>query len=536
MLVWKAAALLALSCVRNALSTPVATPTSIIGIPGTAYYNTSFPQFFENPDPTPGRSAEEKRRFLGSLRSASRKPNFDSNFNDDHDAQSTFVSGNWAGINHFYLAPLYAKSPDDLKYTLDKIKAAGFKVIRTFIQAQYYNCAKTDQVSKLPDIEGPLGKFNPDVMAIYEKVFEEIAKRGMKVIIAIRNGNNFGFSPCDVYCQAAGGVLGREGNSADFPMAELYYSSSKFTKVIDQRIDYVMNYKMRAFNQTLGQLDKLVLAFETENEPFVQVADKSPLVEDGRWLCDRARRIQNGIRGANILVTTGAIGGSWEHGNMRDSVLNCDAIDVISIHGYFDKPSTRTDKWENLLVPLVAKAKAADKLILVEEWYSRYPSLDDQGVAIKSADMRIQSLSMARAGVPSIYWDAMKRPEGTLCDGTSWSREGDDISVDGPWWSVVADLVSWVGQHGLSQESWASVLNLPAAENHPLKNSDIPSSWRSKYWLARMKNDPPAVTIPPVPSHTSTPTGTKPINLPDTTATLAPTPGPVTPPPTLASV
>ncbi|KAJ3161513.1 hypothetical protein HDU88_007318 [Geranomyces variabilis] len=501
-------------------STAVVLATALTPGPphGTAYYNTTFPKFFENPHadlPPPA----DRKRFLSSIsRHRTHSSSFTNPVSDEDGA--TFTTGNWAGINHFYLAPLYAKDPETLRFTLDKIQAAGFKVIRTFIQQQYYECAKTDEVAKLPDIEDGQGNFNEEVMQVYERVFEEIHKRGMKVILPIRNGDNFGSSPCDVYCAAAGGKLGAEGGSGDSPFAQKYYSDAKLNNQFDRRIDYVLNYKMRNFeNKRLGQLDQLVLAFEPENEPFMQLADDNPLIT-GPWLCDRAKRIKAGLQGSNILIATGATGGSWEHNNMRENALECPEIDVIAIHGYFDR--SETNKWEKILAPTMKRANAANKLVLVEEWFSRYNKSIRGAVNRKTTDMRIQNLSMQKAGVPAIYWDAMTNPEGTLCAGGDWAKEGDDISVNGPWWSVVADLVSWKGDRTASQPRWGSFLTLPSRRTEATPY--VPAEWQAlAEWKERMIPSPsPSTTTSATVSSTRTTTRASP------TATKVPTPPPTT--------
>ncbi|KAJ3153704.1 hypothetical protein HDU86_005203 [Geranomyces michiganensis] len=538
--IWAAAAIL-LNVVHAAAvhknHSSVAHAHADVAVLNPAYYNSTFPKFFENPHPA-AEPPKQKHRFLEAIKFATRTPNFLTG-DDEGDHGDTFSSGNWAGINHFYLAPLYAKSPEDLRYTLDKIQAAGFKVVRTFIQQQFYECAKTDEVSRLPDLENMndgFGFFNGQVMAIYERVFEEIYKRGMKVILPLRNGNNFGASPCDIYCTAAGGKLGQEGNGGVSPYAAKYYSDPTLIRAFDARIDWILDYPMRAFgNKRLGELDELVLAFEPENEPFIQLSDNNPLI-DGPWLCDRAKRIKRGTRGSNILVATGSIGGSWEHGNIRESAIKCPEIDVIAIHGYFDR--SETNKWEKVLNPAVRRGNEAGKLVLVEEWFSRYPSLDSNGVARKTADMRIQAISMQKAGVPSLYWDAMKKPEGTLCHGSDWASEHDDISVDGPWWGVVANLVSWVGKQAASQPRWQQFLSLPnrLVEATPR----IPDDWQtSAQWKERMPvvhfpepttKPKPSSTARPTPPEISTSATSNPAPSSRPTAIPPPVPSPVPPP------
>ncbi|KAJ3133711.1 ATP-binding cassette sub- C member 8 [Geranomyces variabilis] len=116
---------------------------------------------------------------------------------------------------------------------------------------------------------------------------------------------------------------GREGSEVSRPskFAQNHYTDPTLIQAFDARIDWVLNYKMASFNgRRLGELDELVLAFEPENEPFVQLRDDNPIL-DGQWLCNRAKRIRARLKGSKILVATGGLGGAWEHNNIRDSAL-----------------------------------------------------------------------------------------------------------------------------------------------------------------------------------------------------------------------
>ncbi|KAI8584998.1 hypothetical protein BDZ88DRAFT_442774, partial [Geranomyces variabilis] len=204
----------------------------------------------------------------------------------------------------------------------------------------------------------------------------------------------------------------------------------------------------------------------------------------------------------------------------------CPELDVIAIHGYFDR--SETSKWETVLKPAMKRAKDAGKLLLVEEWFSRYKSLDYNGVGEKTADLRIQALAMQKMGVPSVYWDAMRSPEGTLCNNGNWASEGDDISVDGPWWKVMADIVAWVGDRNIAQPPWGQYLKLLS---RPVETKvPIPKAWEaSPYWQERMpvsddddQLDHP--TDPPLPPPPPTPTSPPPPPPPPPSTTTTPPP------------
>lgn len=86
-----------------------------------------------------------------------------------------------------------------------------------------------------------------------------------------------------------------------------------------------------------------------------------------------------GLDRANIAVISGGISGPQTVDgtqNFPDSAMECTAIDVIAIHGYFKKESDATagTSWAKMFIPgntLTARAKGKKgegKLLLVEEW------------------------------------------------------------------------------------------------------------------------------------------------------------------------
>jgi hypothetical protein len=109
-----------------------------------------------------------------------------------------------------------------------------------------------------------------------------------------------------------------------------------------------------------------------------------------------------GLESADIAVISGGISGPQSidgNQNFPDSAMECGAIDVIGIHGYFKKESDATagTPWANMFVPgntLTARVKGKkgdSKLLLVEEWshvhskfghFYKKEALFDQGNAL----------------------------------------------------------------------------------------------------------------------------------------------------------
>jgi hypothetical protein len=122
----------------------------------------------------------------------------------------------------------------------------------------------------------------------------------------------------------------------------------------------------------------LLQGVDLQNEPFSGIW---PIPAGESWLCDIANylKFNIGLDKANIAVISGGISGPQTVDgiqNFPDSAMECTAIDVIGIHGYFKKESDATagTPWANLFIPgntLTARAKGKKgegKLLLVEEW------------------------------------------------------------------------------------------------------------------------------------------------------------------------
>jgi len=116
------------------------------------------------------------------------------------------------------------------------------------------------------------------------------------------------------------------------------------------------------------------MAIDIENEPFVQAVEFASQ-NDGNaasdWLCGRAQTIRNQLgAGSAIAVATGGVAGSIyatnsnPYLNWADWVLQCPAIDIVSIHGYVNDDNS----WDGVLKGALNGVRGAGKLTMVEEW------------------------------------------------------------------------------------------------------------------------------------------------------------------------
>jgi mannan endo-1,4-beta-mannosidase len=181
----------------------------------------------------------------------------------------------------------------------------------------------------------------------------------MKAIISPHNANSLtGDVACDAYCQK-------------YTNATTFYSSLEAKADYDNRLKTILNYQSLNFGRSWKDLDQVIMAFDLQNEPLIKQLDKLQGNDPDDWLCGRAGVLRNTLGTSNIKVATGGVGGSHyccDHEfNTLEKALQCDAIDVISIHGYMSKASD----WAYYITgdrEVLTPARAAGKNIMIEEW------------------------------------------------------------------------------------------------------------------------------------------------------------------------
>ena len=149
---------------------------------------------------------------------------------------------------------------------------------------------------------------------------------------------------------------------------------------------------------------------DIQNQPFSSIW---PIPAGESWICDIATYLHTtlNLSAANIAVISGGISGPQSPDgieNFPESVFECEAIDVIGIHGYYSKQSDATagTPWANMFVPgntLTARAQggkdgAGGKLLLVEEW--SYVHSDEFGLFYKNEAVWDQGSALNYRGIP----------------------------------------------------------------------------------------------------------------------------------------
>jgi hypothetical protein len=142
---------------------------------------------------------------------------------------------------------------------------------------------------------------------------------------------------------------------------------------------------------------------DVQNEPWSGIW---PIVAGESWLCDMATHLKDtiGLGENNIAVITGGISGAQTPNGIQNfptSAIDCPAVDVIGIHGYYaeEKYATAGTPWANIFLPnnTLTSRVLGNKLLLVEEWsYMK----SDRGLAYKKQAVFDQGNALNYRGIP----------------------------------------------------------------------------------------------------------------------------------------
>ncbi|RYN45375.1 hypothetical protein AA0114_g9106 [Alternaria tenuissima] len=322
----------------------------------------------------------------------------------------------FGGVNYPQLQFFAPQHRDD---SIREIVKSGARVIRLFIRPD----------AQHPDPEGELGGFDKSLLDQFDDTLAAIhhlSKGQVKVIIAphdahaLRGSNDV---PCDAYCQKLNGAF------LDF------YSSEEYRNLYKTRLEvFFKHYPSRNFDgRSWGSLSEVILGVDLQNQPFSGI---SPIPSGESWLCDMASylKFSIGLDSAGIAVISGGVSGPQSvdgNENFPDSVFDCKAIDVIGIHGYFDKTAERTagTPWAEMFLPgntltgrAMGKGKKGKegKLLLVEEW--TYVHNPDFGLFYKKEAVFDQGNALNYRGIP---WGKTSRINPIHPTYTTWTALTD---------------------------------------------------------------------------------------------------------------
>ncbi|EFQ92256.1 hypothetical protein PTT_10701 [Pyrenophora teres f. teres 0-1] len=280
-----------------------------------------------------------------------------------------------------------------------------------------------------PDPESEIGGFDKSMLDQFDDTLAAIhhlSKGQVKAIIAphdshaLRGTNDV---PCDAYCKKLNGAF------LDF------YSVEEYRELYKTRLDvFFKHYPSKNFDgRSWSTLSEVILVrppppehnkkgVDIQNQPFSSIW---PIPAGESWICDIATHLHDTINlsASSIAVISGGVSGPQSPDgieNFPESVFECEAIDVIGIHGYYSKQKDATagTPWADMFVPgntLTARAlgdgkgKEKGKLLLVEEW--SYMHNEDFGLFYRNEAVWDQGAALNYRGIPWLYSHLTPLPE-----------------------------------------------------------------------------------------------------------------------------
>ncbi|KAF4303459.1 putative beta- -mannanase protein [Botryosphaeria dothidea] len=301
-------------------------------------------------------------------------------------------SPSWASSNLYFLHALPA---DEQSRYIDMLADWGVKALRLWVTGLDGGCIKGSTATKaIPHLEpDAVGTYDTTVLAALDDTLKLLHCARIKAIISPHDAGQInGANGCDVYCD-------KYGNQTNF------YSSTEGKADYDARLSVILNYESPNFGgRKWSQLDEVIMAFDLQNEPMINAVELLEKNDPDDWLCGRAGVLKGLIdKDSEVHVATGGIGGSHyccDHEfNDLQKALYCDAIDIISVHGYMSKA---TD-WAYFItgdasILDAVEAAGTGKKVMLEEW----------GVAADSQDGFEKQVAVFNgAGVPWLYWQVV---------------------------------------------------------------------------------------------------------------------------------
>ncbi|KAF2016934.1 glycoside hydrolase family 5 protein [Aaosphaeria arxii CBS 175.79] len=298
----------------------------------------------------------------------------------------------WGGVNFPGLQFLPPKKRDEV---IRQIVKSNARVIRLHIRPYdkpFY-----------PDPELEPGTFARGMLDVYDDTLaaiHRISKGQVKVIIsphdahALRKTNDV---PCDSYCEKLDGAF------LDF------YSNVEYRDQYKTRLEVLFKqYPSKNFDERpWSTLNEVILGVDVQNQPWSGIY---PIVSGESWLCDVATHLKDDLELGqnNIAVIAAGVSGPQtidEDQNFPDTVFDCNAIDAIGIHGYFqqEEDATAGTPWANLFLPgntLTARAEKENKLLFVEEMAFTNTKL---GLHYKKQAIWDQGAALNLRGIPWLY-------------------------------------------------------------------------------------------------------------------------------------
>ncbi|KAI0165347.1 glycoside hydrolase [Hypoxylon sp. FL1284] len=343
-------------------------------------------------------------------------------------------SNSWAGTNNYFLIGL----PESVQDTyIDNLVSYGAKVVRLWVNAQSAGgCPKgSTTATNIPELEKTLRQYDDTVLDAIDSVLVKLEAKGIKALISPHDAaNQFKSGSSDPYWNAYG--------------SGYFYEKQEAFDDYDARISHVLNYKGKSSGQVWKSWSSAIMAFDLQNEPMSTKTSECTGTAGASWVCGRAQHMRSELGADNpIRVASGGIGGDISKNcNFMPAAVNCDQLDLISVHRYAGNEASNPNEWSGAASGYVSQANG--KLVYVEEWGVR----QYQGAAQASVEYPAQADDMNKAGLPWIYWQiapakTCNYDPTTDGDDSFTIFEGSDVDIAGPMKgaSSAAGLQDWTG-------------------------------------------------------------------------------------------
>ncbi|KAL9110318.1 MAG: hypothetical protein Q9227_005049 [Pyrenula ochraceoflavens] len=295
----------------------------------------------------------------------------------------------------------------------------GAKVLRIWVTKIDAGCQKGSNIpNAVPDFEAQIGTYNDDTLAALDKVLAKMVAKGMKAIISPHDGNalNPDDPRCDAYCNA-------------YHSGDAYYQSTDAKSQIDARYAAILNYVSPSSGTKWSQWSDAILAFDIENEPMINAQDIAKNNDPPDWLCGRAGNMAKLTDGSGVLMATGVIAGDESNGaNLMQKALECDAIDIISIHGYV----STANFWTSTIPGWLSTVEQHNKLLMVEE----FGYCDDASLcgSVYQDNFDKQAAAITAQKIPYTYWEMVEGPDDSQAKSDCWTNcctgyDGFDLGI-----------------------------------------------------------------------------------------------------------
>ncbi|KAF2014714.1 glycoside hydrolase family 5 protein [Aaosphaeria arxii CBS 175.79] len=354
-------------------------------------------------------------------------------------AQSSLTKradNSFAGTNLYFLHALPKVEQETYVQTL---AGWGVKLVRLWVTNVDTGCLKGSTiVDAVPPLEAIVGTYDTTVLNKLDDTLKLLHENGIKAIISPHNANSLTEAYlCDAYCNK-------------YTDGTTFYSSTEAKADYDNRLEAILNYQSPNFNKPWKQLSEVIYSFNLQNEPLIGQIAKLQANDPDDWLCGRAGKIRELLGYSPIKVSTGGVGGSQyccDHEfNLLEKALQCDALDIMSVHGYMSKASD----WAYFITgdkSTLRDGNAAGKLVMVEEW----------GVSVDfEEDFDTQVQVFNDAGVPWLYWQVVPGLDGSQPGApSSCGYDSFEIGVNSPKGDVASAVAA--ANAAIANQTWSGI-------------------------------------------------------------------------------